>query len=64
MKEKVRPFLDRMDDKGALTREDQLALAEKLGIDVRQLPLSMRGGLLGIFGLKEEDRNEGRDSRP
>lgn len=46
---KVSEILARMDDKGALKPEDQQALCAHLGIGIRDLPLQMRGGLLGVF---------------
>lgn len=45
----VAKILARMDDKGALKPEDQQALASRLGVGIRDLPLQMRGGLLAIF---------------
>ena len=37
-----------MDPTGALSRDDQAALARELGIGIQQLPAQLRGGLIGI----------------
>ena len=60
MPETPKEILSRADASGALTLEDQEALAKHAGISVRQLPPSMRGGLVGIFGFHGKDS----DTRP
>lgn len=59
MAETPKEILARMDRHGALVTEDQEALANHIGVSVRQLPPSLRGGLLGIFGLGKDS-----DSHP
>ena len=54
-KPEVKAILARMDRAGALSRDDQAALACELGIGVSELPAQLRGGLLGIFFGDSED---------
>ena len=49
MTPEARDILSRADHRGALSSDDQRALAKQLGIGVNSLPAQMRGGLLGIF---------------
>jgi len=54
----VRTILARMDPTGALSRDDQAALARELSIGIQQLPAQLRGGLIGIvFGSGPESRD-------